>query len=79
VKSPAQYCEGAWAGSLCQIVGLAALIVAALYSSFGPPRAFRQGAFAAFRQELAQLPPYPNSVLRDESDKDRPLYSALVD
>jgi hypothetical protein len=67
--------------ALCEIVGLATLIVAALYSAFGPPRAFRQGAFAVFRQELAQLPPFPNSVLRDETDIDgwSVLYSARVD
>jgi len=65
--------------ALCETVIIASLIVAYLYSDLGPPRAFRQGAFAVFRHELTQLPPYPNSVVNDETDYNGPLHPPVLD
>ena len=61
------------------LVSMAVLALAALYSAFGPPRAFRQGAFAVFRHELTQLPPYPDSVVNDETDYNGPLHPPVLD
>src|SRR5215468_3340646 len=64
---------------LCWVVGVAAFGLLYLYSALGPPRSFRGGAFAVFRRELAQLPPYPNSIVSSETDKDGLLdYASLL-
>src|SRR5260370_31381329 len=53
---------------------MVAAIVIDLYSALGPPRVDRERAFVVFRKELAQLPPYPNSVVNYENDYSGPLH-----
>ena len=54
-------------------------VVSYLVSAFGPPKAFRQEAFSAFRQALDALPPYAGGTLTSEVDCKGPLHDPVLE